>query len=450
MFRKFTNGCVNLVGKYLPDPFLFAVILTILVFAMGIFSTGQTPLDMIGHWSGGFWSLLAFSMQMALVLVTGHTLAQAPIIKKGLRNLAGIPKTPGAAIFAVTLVALIASWINWGFGLVIGALYAKELAKKVKGVDYRLLIASGYSGFVIWHAGFSGSIPLTLATTTADLAGMTRGAVNAAIPTSETIFALFTVVPVLVLIATIPLLNKAMHPKAEDVVSVDPKIFDDEEIEVAAAKADMTPAEKMENSPVLSIAIGLMGLTFIVKHFIDKGFDLNLNVVNFIFLFVGVLLHGTPRRFLNAVTTAAKGTGGIIIQFPFYAGIMGMMTGANVEGVSLAAQMSNFFVNISNTTTFPFFSFISAGIVNFFVPSGGGQWAVQAPIMMPAGAELGVDAAKTAMAIAWGDGWTNMIQPFWALPALGIAGLGAKDIMGYCLVNLIYVGIVVSLFLLIL
>lgn len=449
MFRRFTNVCVTLVQKYLPDPFLFAVILTILVFGMGIFSTGQSAMEMVGHWSGGFWSLLGFAMQMALVLVTGHTLAQAPVIKKGLRNLASVPKTPGAAIFAVTLVSLIASWINWGFGLVIGALYAKELAKKVKGVDYRLLIASGYSGFVIWHAGFSGSIPLTLATASANLAVVTNGVVTEPIPTSETIFALFTILPVLFLVATIPLLMKAMHPKAEDVVSVDPKIFDEED-EVAVTKEKMTPAEKMENSPVLSMIIGLMGVTFCVKYFATNGFDLNLNIVNFIFLFSGIILHGTPRRFLNAVSVAAKGTGGIIIQFPFYAGIMGMMQGLNADGVSLAAQMSNFFVNISTTTTFPLFSFLSAGIVNFFVPSGGGQWAVQAPIMMPAGAELGVDAAKTAMAIAWGDGWTNMIQPFWALPALGIAGLGAKDIMGYCLVNLIYVGIVVGFFLMIL
>lgn len=450
MFRKFTNGCVNLVQKYLPDPFLFAVILTIIVFMMGVFLTGQAPKDMVGHWSGSFWSLLQFSMQMALVLVTGHTLAQAPIIKKGLRGLASIPKTPGGAIFAVTLVALIASWVNWGFGLVIGALYARELAKKVKGVDYRLLIAAGYTGFVIWHAGFSGSIPLTLATATSNLADMTRGAVTDPIPTSDTIFALFNLVPVLILLVTLPFLNKAMHPKAEDVVTVNPELLEADEDQLAVTKENMTPAEKMENSPVLSLIIGIMGLTFIFKYFADNGFSLNLNIVNFIFLFMGIILHWTPRKFLNAVATAAKGTGGIIIQFPFYAGIMGMMTGANSEGISLAAMMSNSFVSISSTTTFPFFSFLSAGIVNFFVPSGGGQWAVQAPIMMPAGAELGVDAAKTAMAIAWGDAWTNMIQPFWALPALGIAGLGAKDIMGYCLVNLIYVGVVVSLCLLIL
>jgi short-chain fatty acids transporter len=182
----------------------------------------------------------------------------------------------------------------------------------------------------------------------------------------------------------------------------------------------------------------------VVYYFGTNGFKLNLNIVNFLFLFVGILLHGTPRRFLDAVTNGAKGTAGIILQFPFYAGIMGMMVGASAEGVSFAGVISNWFVNISTATTFPLFTFLSAGIVNFFVPSGGGQWAVQAPIMMPAGAALGVDTAKTAMAIAWGDAWTNMIQPFWALPALGIAGLGARDIMGFCIIDLIYTGLIIA------
>jgi short-chain fatty acids transporter len=170
-----------------------------------------------------------------------------------------------------------------------------------------------------------------------------------------------------------------------------------------------------------------------------------LDFVNFIFLFVGVLLHGNLRKYIDAITDAASSAAGIILQFPFYAGIMGMMTGANpATGVSLAGVISTAFVSISTVTTFPLFTFLSAGIVNFFVPSGGGQWAVQAPIMMPAGSQIGVDPAKTAMAIAWGDAWTNMIQPFWALPALGIAGLSAKDIMGYCVVVLLFSGIIIS------
>ncbi|KGG79525.1 short-chain fatty acid transporter [Caloranaerobacter azorensis H53214] len=444
MFKKFTNGCVVLVQRYLPDPFLFAVILTLIVFVLAMIFTSQGPMTMVIHWSNGFWKLLEFSMQMALVLVTGHALANAPIIKKGLKSLSSLAKSPMQAIVLVTIISTIACWINWGFGLVIGALFARQIAKQVKGVDYRLLIASAYSGFLVWHAGLSGSIPLKLATPGTDLATVTNGVVTDPISTNNTIFATFNIIIVLAIFVVLPIINRAMHPSAENVVTIDRELLAEEE-EAAYISENMTPADKMENSPILSMLIGIMGLTFIIYYFKKNGFKLNLNIINFIFLFTGIILHGTPRRFLNAVKNAAKGTAGIILQFPFYAGIMGMMTGTNEAGLSLAGVMSNWFVNISNQTTFPFFTFLSAGLVNFFVPSGGGQWAVQAPIMIPAGAKLGVPVAKTAMAIAWGDAWTNMIQPFWALPALGIAGLGARDIMGFCVVDLLITGAIIAL-----
>lgn len=441
MFKRFTNGCVTMVQRYLPDPFLFAVILTFVVLGLSMIFTGQGFAVMIGHWNTGFWKLLAFSMQMALVLVTGHTLANAPIMKKGLSKVASIAKTPGQAILTVTLVSTLACFINWGFGLVIGALLARELARQVKGVDYRLLIASAYSGFIVWHAGLSGSIPLKLAS--GGLEEVTRGALTTAINTNETIFSPMNLVIVGVILVTLPLVNRAMHPKAENVVSIDPSLLVEEE---AATKEEiLTPADKLENSRIISILLAFMGFFYIGTYFINNGFKLNLNIVNFLFLFAGILLHGTPKKFLVAVKEAGQGTSGIILQFPFYAGIMGMMVGAPEGGLSMAAAMSNWFVGIANQTTFPILSFLSAGLVNFFVPSGGGQWAVQAPIMMPAGAELGVPAAKTAMAIAWGDAWTNMIQPFWALPALGIARLGARDIMGFCVVDLLYTGVIIAL-----
>lgn len=446
MFKKFTNGCVKLVQNYLPDPFLFCIILTFIIFLSGIVFTGQTPMDMIIHWSDGFWSLLSFAMQMALVLVLGHALASAPAFNKIIKRLAKIPKTPTQAILLVTFISSIACILNWGFGLVIGAIFAKELAKEVDGVDYRLLIASAYSGFLLWHAGLSASIPLTLATGGEAIVTQTAGVVSAAgVPVSETIFSVFNIVIVIVLVITLPLVNKAMHPsKGQKVVVIDKSLLKDDESFVDINPKDMTPADKLENSKIITWLISIMGFSYIVYYFINKGFDLNLNIVNFIFLFMGIFLHGTPKRFLHALMEGAKGAGPILLQFPFYAGIMGMMTGANLEGVSLAVLMSNFFVGISNKITFPLFSFLSAGFVNFFVPSGGGQWAVQAPIMMPAGVEVGVSTAKTAMCIAWGDAWTNMIQPFWALPALGIAGLGAKDIMGYCIIDLLYSGLIIA------
>ena len=195
-----------------------------------------------------------------------------------------------------------------------------------------------------------------------------------------------------------------------------------------------------------TVGLGLvLGFGYIVYYFVENGFTLGLNIVNMIFLFLGLLLHGDLRRYVDAISDAAAGAAGILLQFPFYAGIMGLMVAANDQGVSLASVISEFFVSISTNVTFPMLSFLAAGVVNFFVPSGGGQWAVQGPIMMPAGAEMGIEAGRTAMAIAWGDQWTNMIQPFWALPALGIAKLSARDIMGYLVIVLLFTGAVACL-----
>ena len=423
----------KIMQRYLPDPFLFVVILTLVVFGLGLIFTDSSSLEMVQYWGDGFWSLLAFSMQMVLVLVTGYVLASSPLFKRFLGFLASFAKSPGSAIVIVTVVSMIASWINWGFGLVIGALFAKELAKRVKGVDYRLLIASAYSGFVVWHAGFSGSIPLSIATEGhpfQDLIGV--------ISTNETIFATSTLIIVAALFIILPITNRMLMPSKEETITVDPEVFN--ETAVALEKEGMTPADRLENSMILSIVVGVLGITFLFSYFVKNGFALNLDIVNFLFLFLGILFHGTPKRFLGAVQEAIKGASGIVIQFPFYAGIMGMMTASG-----LAVVMSEAFVSISNDVTFYFFAFLSAGIVNFFVPSGGGQWAVQAPIMLDAAQTLDASVAKTAMAVAWGDAWTNLIQPFWALPALAIAGLKAKDIMGYCVMILVISGVVISL-----
>ncbi len=429
---RFSN---NLMERYLPDPFLFVIILTVVVFGLGLGLTDSSPVQMVAFWGEGFWALLAFSMQMVLVLVTGYVLASSPIFKKGLGKLASFAKSPGSAILWVTIVSLAASWINWGFGLVIGALFAKELAKRVENVDYRLLIASAYSGFLIWHAGFSGSIPLSIATEGhpfADAIGI--------IPTSETIFSSYNLIIIAALLIIVPLLNRLMMPKKEDTVTVDPQVLVDPPVEELPSKGNMTPAERLENSWILSMVIGALGIAFIIYYFVNNGFALTLDLVNFMFLFLGILFHGTPRKYLSAVQEAVKGAGAIIVQFPFYAGIMGMMTASG-----LAAVISEAFVSVSTAETFPLFAFLSAGLVNFFVPSGGGQWAVQAPIMLEAAEMLGSEPAKVAMAVAWGDAWTNMIQPFWALPALAIAGLKAKDIMGFCVIVLVVSGVVIGL-----
>lgn len=451
VLERISGGAAAFMQKFLPDAFLFAVVLTVIVFVFGMIATGQGPLAMLNHWGKGVWGLLAFSMQMVLVLVTGHVLALAPPFKKLLVKLAGIPKTPFQGIAFVTIVSFVASILNWGFGLVIGAIYAKEIAKKLRGIDYRLLIASAYAGFVWWHAGFSGSIPLSISTQPAAGAAIanTGGTMTQAAAITQTLFSPTNLFIILATLIVLPILTTMMHPKnEEDVVSIDPSLLAEEETPKLTKEqiAAMSPAEKLENLPIINLALGIMGVIYIVLYFSGlASFNLDLNIVNFIFLIAGVLLHWTPRSLLNAVGEAAKGAGGIVLQFPLYAGIQAMMVGANAAtGVSLASVISSFFVSISTVKTFPFFTFLSAGIVNFFVPSGGGQWAVQGPVMLPAAQELGIELPKVAMAIAYGDSWTNMIQPFWALPALGIAKLGARDIMGYTLIVLVVTGIIAA------
>jgi short-chain fatty acids transporter len=433
MFRRLTHFFVALVQKYLPDPFLFAVILTFIVFIAGVLFTENGVIQMVQHWGGGFWNLLTFSMQMVLVLVTGHALANSAPVKKVLQAIASAAKTPAGAIMITCFVAAIASWVNWGFGLVVGALLGREMARQVKGVDYRLLIASAYIGFLTWHGGLAGSIPLALATATDWSFELTGG-----IDVGQTIFASYNLIISIALIVTLPFLVRFMIPKKEDLFIIDPALLE-VKVEVEDKSKVKSPAEKIENTPVISLALFAGAFIFLFIYFSGGG-TLNLNIVNFIFLFTGVLFHWTPRRYITALYEAVKGSGGIILQFPFYAGIMGMMIGSG-----LAVMISQWFVNVSTPFTFPFFTFISAGIVNFFVPSGGGQWAVQGPIILPAAIELGVDTARASMSIAWGDAWTNMIQPFWALPALGIAGLNARDIMGYCIIALLFSGVIISL-----
>ncbi|MBR0090908.1 MAG: short-chain fatty acid transporter [Lachnospiraceae bacterium] len=443
--KKLTNGCVKLVNRFLPDPFIFCVFLTIIVFIFAIPVTGAPILDVLRAWGGGVWGLLAFSMQMALVLVLGNAFATAPAVNKVIKAIAGTAKTPFSAILIVTAISTIACFVNWGFGLVVGALLAKEVAKQLDGVDYRLIIAGAYSGFVVWHAGISGSIPLALNTPGETLASVTGGAVaaDAPISTAETIFSPWNLLICLAILIVIPFVLAKIHPSAEETVKIDPSLLKEDETEFPKGT---TPAERIENSIILNAIVGIAGVVYLVIYFAKAGLDgLNLNTVNFIFLILGIIFHKTPKRYVHAIGEATKGAAGIIIQFPFYAGIQALMTFKPEGANSLAIVISDFFVSISNTITFPVFTFLAAGVVNFFVPSGGGQWSVQGPIMMPAGLKLGVRPAVTGMSIAWGDAWTNMIQPFWALPALGIAGLSARDIMGFCVITLLLSGIIIAI-----
>ncbi len=438
MIRQMGEFFSRVAGRLLPDAFVFALLLVLLTFLLGIIVQGASVLEMTVYFGEGIWGFLVFSMQMVLILVTGSALATSRPVKRFLAWIASRAKSPGQAIILVTLVMMAGCWLNWGFGLIAAALLARELARSIRGIHYPLLVASAYSGFIVWHAGFSASIPLKIAGPDAIMQEFAGGKV---IPTAETIFAWQNLVLVAVLVAVVPLVNRLMMPKeGKDVVEADHSRFDSRDEREPERRA--SPASRLENSTLLSIAIGLVGAAYIIVYFY-RGGGISFNIVNFMFLMAGIVLHRTPIGYVRAVNEAVKTCGGIILQFPFYAGIMGMMIHSG-----LAVTLSRGFVDISSGSTFPFFTYLSAGVVNFFVPSGGGQWAVQGPIMIPAARALGVPEATTAMAIAWGDAWTNLVQPFWALPLLAVAKLGIRDIMGYTAVVLVFSGIITALFML--
>ena len=442
MFQKIIKACVKVVQKYLPEPFIFAIILTLVAAILAMPICRQSPIEVVEHWGNGVWGLLAFSMQMALVLVCGSTLAAAPVIKRGISWLAGMPKRPAGAIALVTFVSALACWLNWGFGLIVGVIFAKEIARKLPGIDYRLLIASAYSGFVVWHAGLSGSIPLTMATPGDALKNATNGVLTSPIPIGQTILEPHNLIIVSLCIGALVLVNSLMHPKkGQMIISVDPALLAEEK--PAEAKRPDTPAEKMEQSRILSWIVALIGFTYLIIHLFVRDGSFDLNSVIMLFLFAGVILHGTPLNYVHAFGKAASGAAGILLQFPFYAGIMGIITGVGESGICFGTVISNACISISNPHTYPLLTFLCAAVLNMFVPSGGGHWAIQAPIMFAAGQELGVDPGLTGTAIAWGDAWTNLIQPFWAIPALAIAKLNAKDIMGFCIIDLVITGIII-------
>ncbi len=443
MFQKLINSSVRLMQRWMPEPFLFAILLTFIAALLAMPICRQTPVEVIANWGGGVWGLLAFAMQMALVLVTGSALASAPALKRAIASLAALPKTPMAAIALVTSVSAVACWLNWGFGLIVGVIFAKEIARRLSGVDYRLLIASAYSGFVVWHAGLSGSVPLKLATPGPDLAAATNGAIVDPMSISHTILHPFNIAMVVLVIIAITVVNALMHPKGNAVVTGNPDLLAEEDNR-PVAPAEKTPAERLEHSRLLSWLVSLLGIAYLIISLCFRGGSFDLGTVIMIFLFLGILFHGTPVAYVRAFGKAASGAAGIILQFPFYAGIMGIITGVGESGICFGTVISNACISISSPVTYPLLTFLCAAVLNMFVPSGGGHWAIQAPIMFTAGAELGVDPGLTGMAIAWGDAWTNMIQPFWALPALAIAKLSAKDIMGFCLIDLFVSGVIIA------
>jgi len=425
------------VQRWLPDPFLFAILLTFIAFAMGMLIADQSAEQMVRHWYRGFWGLLTFAMQMALILITGYVLAHAPVVRPTLNWLADLPKTGPQGVVLVTLLALIFGWINWGFGLVVGAIMAMEVAKRAhaKGipVHYPVLCTAGYTGLgVSWHWGPSGSAPLLSATK-----GHFFENLIGIVPTSDTIFSSYALWLFVLSLIYVPLIMYLLTPKSADrcrgiehwVPDAVKKNAND--ASAAAYKPDGSVADAINNSRIIGGLIALMGIVYIVMHFYGGG-TLDLNIVNFIFLMVGIALFLRPYQYLNAFYDAAKAAGGVILQFPFYAGIQGM-----IQYSGLAIIMAGWFIATSTPTTFPMMAWLASGLVNLFVPSGGGEWAVLGETIIRAGQTLNVPVGKTIIAFGTGDAWTNLFQPFWAIALLGITGMRARDMFGYCIVLMV-------------
>lgn len=426
--KKITNALVAFVRLYLPNPFSLAIALSVIVFVWAVLGTEHSAAAIVDFFGAGCFSNLAFIMQMIMILFAGYALAISPVVIKMLKALTSLPQTRAGALWFTFTASYICGYINWGFGLVAAALIAKETAAKHHGkkLDFPIMVAAAYAASQV--AALSSAVPLQISTP-----GHFLEKVIGVIPLSETLFASWNIVLTVVIWLAVSVLLRFMNPAAEDAIELDYAIIREEEAAAAALQetsrqAKRTPAEKLDSFMPLTLFLAALILYYCVRYFMKNGFmNLSTDIVIAIFLGLGILAHKTPIGYVRAVNEAIKTCAGIALLFPIYYGLMGMMRSSG-----LATTMSEWFVSFSTVKTLPMYTFWSACLVNLFIPSGGGQWAVQGPVMMEAAASLGASLPKTAMAVCWGDLCTNMIQPFWAIPVLAIAKLGVKDIMGYC------------------
>jgi len=433
MLSKLADRFSILIQRFLPDAFVIAVLMTVIVFIIGLGMNPTEPKIIFQAWGDGFWTYLAFTMQMVLLLMTGMTIAAVPIVNKGLKKLASLATKPWHAYLLTFLASATTYYINWGLAVVVGAIVAREIAKRNENTHFPLLVASAYSATVLFAGGMSSSIGLTIATE-----GHFLEDVMGIIPTSETIFHPSTFIIFFSLIISMAIFILLMIPKS-GVKSYNTLIkVEDETIEKVESVEINSPALKLEHTPVLGIVIGSIGILYTIISF-SGGRDLDLDIINIFFLSLGLLLHRSLGNFAKSFANVAKSISPMILQFPFYAGIIAILSSSG-----LGQLIINGMAAVASPETFNLFTYWVSGFINILAPSGGGQWALQGPLQIPAALELGVDPAKTAMAVAWGDGWTNLIQPFWALPILSVVGLHIRDIMGYCILLSVVVGTVTS------
>ena len=438
---RFAMAMTAWTERWVPDAFIFALLATLIVLVSGVAFTPSTLPQVIDAWGRGFWELIPFTLQMALIIITGHVLATSTPVGRVIRAIAAWPTTPRNAVALVAFFAMASSWFNWGFSLIFSAVLAKEIARRVEGVDYRALAAASFLGLgSIWAQGLSGSAALQMASPGAlqpqirDIVannGMVPGGI---IPFRDTIFLWQSIVSVIVEIAIVTLVMWLVTPPAGKGKTARDLGIDlgKAEIEPPAAIAKPTPGQWLEHSPILNWLIVLIGGTYLVRYFMAAPEPLNainLNIVNLTFLLLGFLLHKTPARLMHAVQAATPAVWGVILQFPFYAGIAAVIT-----STALSQQIAHAFVSISSPTTFPAVVATYSAVLGVFVPSGGSKWVIEAPYVMAAAHELKVHLGWVVAAYDLGEALANLVQPFWMLPILGLFQLRARDVMGYTFV----------------
>ncbi|WP_116245889.1 short-chain fatty acid transporter [Nocardiopsis sp. FIRDI 009] len=450
--RRFGNVLAAFSTRWVPDAFVFAILLSVLVFGLALGLTDRTPLELVGDWYDGFWNLLQFGMQMTLVLVTGYALASSPPAERAIRWVAGRTRGPLSAVAVTAVGAALLGTLHWGLGLIAGALLAVEVARSCRErgirVHFPLVAAGGYVGLMVWHSGLSGSAPLLVNTP-----GHFLEERIGLIPLSETVLQPFNLVFLAAMLIGAPLLLMSMHPRAEDSEEIE---ADDGGAPGAGGAADragaggggtatalreLSPAQRLMHSRLPVYLVVAVGLVYLVPALARDGIvGMNINLLNFTFLIAGLGLHGTLAGYSAAAAAGARNASAVIIQFPFYAGIMGVMAGSG-----LLAVVTESFVSFATPASYPFWALTSAALVNFAVPSGGGQWAVQGPVVIGATESLGIAPGVGVMAVAMGDQLTNGIQPFWALPLLALTRLRAGSVLGYSAVVTLFGFVVASL-----
>ncbi len=427
--------------RWIPDAFVFALVATLIVVVAGVAFTPAGLPQVIDAWGKGFWELIPFTLQMALIIITGHVLATSQPVGRVIRRVAAWPTTPRNAVALVAFFAMASSWFNWGFSLIFSAVLAKEIARRVEGVDYRALAAASFLGVgSVWAQGLSGSAALQMATPGAlqpqirEIVANNGMIAGGLIPFRHTIFLWQSVASVVVEIALVTTVMWLVTPPAGRGKTARDLgiVLGHAEIEPPATVEKPTPGQWLEHSPILNWLIVLIGGTYLVRYFMQAGEPLNainLNIVNLTFLLLGFLLHKTPARLMHAVQSATPAVWGVILQFPFYAGIAGIITSTH-----LSQQIAHAFVAISSQRTFPAIVAIYSAVLGVFVPSGGSKWVVEAPYVMAAAHELKVHLGWVVAAYDLGEALANLVQPFWMLPILGLFQLRARDVMGYTLV----------------